>query len=80
MLDAAGVEKVRASYRRENVLGMICCLLGVLIMLAGRFMAGAPGWLAALGVAIVVLGWGLLALAVIGRLVLANSLSSRRDG
>jgi hypothetical protein len=34
-------------------------------MIAGRFMAGAPAWLAYVGLAGIVFGWGLLALSVV---------------
>ncbi len=45
--------------------GYIACLVGTLLMIAGRFMAGAPAWLAYVGLAGIVFGWGLLALSVV---------------
>ncbi len=43
--------------------GFVFCLGGVLVMVAGRFMAGAPVALVYVGVATIVFGWGLLFLS-----------------
>lgn len=71
---------VSASHVGVRNAGYVCCLLGVVAMVAGRYMAGTPAWLASLGLGIVVFGWGLLGYAVIRRVALARSLASRRGG
>ena len=80
LLSADDVEKVRAYHRGTRNAGYVACLLGVLVMIAGRFMAGAPSWLVNVGVGVVVFGWGLLALAVFKRVAYARSLTSRSGG
>ncbi|MEO8812174.1 MAG: hypothetical protein ABI376_04585 [Caulobacteraceae bacterium] len=47
--------------------GFVACLVGVLTMLTGRFVGGAPAVLAYVGVSIVAVGWGLFALALFTR-------------
>ncbi len=44
--------------------GLVACLIGVLVMVAGRFMHGVPTVLVYVGVSIIVFGWGLLALSM----------------
>jgi len=44
--------------------GLVACLVGVLIMVAGRFMHGAPPVLIYIGVSVIVFGWGLLGLSM----------------
>ena len=43
--------------------GLVACLIGTLVMLAGRFAPGAPPVLVYVGVSVIVFGWGLLALS-----------------
>ena len=45
--------------------GYVACLIGTLVMIAGRFMAGAPVWLVYVGLAGIVFGWGLLGLSMV---------------
>ncbi len=47
--------------------GLVACLVGVLVMLTGRFVAGAPVWLVWPGLAIIAAGWVLLALSAVRR-------------
>jgi energy-coupling factor transporter transmembrane protein EcfT len=54
--------------RRTRNAGFVACLIGVLAMLTGRFVAGAPVWLVYVGVSVIVFGWGLLALSIIKRM------------
>jgi len=54
--------------------------LGVMVMLSGRFMAGAPTWLVSVGLGVVVFGWGLLAYSLFKRVALVRSLAARRRG
>ena len=80
VLSIEDLDALRACGRGERNLGYVCCLVGVLVMITGRFMAGAPIWLTSLGVAVVVLGWGLLARSVFKRAVMGRSLSSKSGG
>ena len=45
--------------------GYVACLLGTLVMISGRFMAGAPVWLVYVGLSGIVFGWGLLGLSMV---------------
>ena len=47
--------------------GFIACLVGALVMISGRYMAGAPSWLIYLGVSVIVFGWGLFLLSMVRR-------------
>ena len=77
---ADDVEAIRVLHRGTRNAGYVFCLLGVLVMIAGRFMHGAPDWLVHVGVGIVVFGWGLLAYATMKRLARARVLAARRNG
>ena len=77
---AEDVEAVRALHRGARNAGYVFCLLGVLVMIAGRYMHGAPAWLVNAGVGIVVFGWGLLAYATMRRVARARALLARRNG
>jgi len=79
-LDSDAIQQIRAYHRRERNAGYICCLLGVLVMIAGRYMTGAPIWLVNVGLTVVLFGWGLLAFALIKRVSLARILSARAGG
>jgi len=54
-------------FRTLKNAGFIACLAGVLVMLSGRYVAGAPAWLVYVGVGVIVLGWGLFACAMLQR-------------
>ena len=56
--------------------GYVACLIGALVMIAGRFMAGAPAWLAYVGLSGIVFGWGLLGLSMVRG---ARQARDRRD-
>ena len=43
--------------------GFVACLVGVLVMVGARFNHGIPPIFVSVGVAIIVFGWGLLALS-----------------
>ncbi len=47
--------------------GFIACLVGALVMISGRYAAGAPAWLVYVGVSTIVFGWGLFLLSMIRR-------------
>ena len=57
--------------------GYVACLIGTLVMITGRFMAGAPVWLVYIGLAGIVFGWGLLGLSMMRA---ASQARARRDG
>ena len=76
-LDENQIAALRAYHRRTREAGLIACLVGVLVMIAGRFMAGAPIWLTSVGVGIAVLGWGLIAYAMMKRVAMARSLTMK---
>ncbi len=58
-------------------LGYVACLVGVLAMVSGRFMAGAPAWLIYVGVSVIVFGWGLFALFILQRRTAARTDASQ---
>lgn len=58
---------LRARGRGVQNAGYVACLVGVLTMLSGRYMAGAPRWLVFVGLGVIILGWGLLAFAIFSR-------------
>jgi hypothetical protein len=68
---------IRAYHKRTRNAGFVLCLVGVLVMVAGRYMPAAPVWLMSVGVGIIVFGWGLLAYALVKRLAMARSLAAR---
>ena len=47
--------------------GFVACLVGALVMISGRYAAGAPSWLIYVGVSVIVFGWGLFLLSMIRR-------------
>jgi hypothetical protein len=79
-LSAEDYEAIRAFHKGTRNAGYVFCLIGVMVMIAGRYMAGAPVWLLSGGVGIIVFGWGLLAYATVKRLARARVLAARRGG
>ena len=57
---------LRAHVATRNA-GFIACLAGVLVMISGRYVPGAPFWLAYAGLSGIVFGWGLLGLSMFRR-------------
>jgi len=47
--------------------GFVACLIGVLTMLGGRFVAGVPVWAVWVGLAVIAVGWALLAISSLRR-------------
>ena len=47
--------------------GFVACLLGALVLLASRFVAGAPHDLRWAGLGVIILGWALFAWSMIRR-------------
>jgi hypothetical protein len=77
---AEDIEAIRALHKGARNAGYVFCLAGVMVMIAGRFMQGAPTWMLSVGVGIIVFGWGLLAYATMKRLTRARVLAARRNG
>ena len=48
--------------------GVVACLIGLLTMVSGRFVAGVPVWLTYVGVAVIFLGWGLFGWSIVTNL------------
>ena len=80
LLTVEQIDAIRAHHRGTRNAGLVACLAGVLVLIAGRFMPGAPIWLVSVGVGVVVLGWGLIAFAMWKRLAMARALTSTRGG
>ncbi len=57
-------------------LGFVFCLVGALVMIAGRFAPGAPAWLVYVGLSGIVFGWGLFALSIIQRMSAVRAAAS----
>src|SRR5258708_39728749 len=79
LLSMAQIDAIRAHHRRTRNAGLVACLLGVLIMIAGRYLTWAPVWLVNVGVRVVVLDWGLIASALCKREAIARWLPSNPD-
>jgi len=65
---------------RVRDFGFVTCLIGVLVMASGRFVAPAPAWLIAVGLGVVVLGWGLLIWSVLRRGATKRIPSAKTNG
>ncbi|MFI4934563.1 MAG: hypothetical protein ACHP7N_08090 [Caulobacterales bacterium] len=65
---AAYIDTLRGLYKSERTAGFAACLIGVLMMLVGRFRGGAPIWLVWSGAGVVAIGWGLFLYAILKRL------------
>ena len=63
----AYVKSIRALHRNERIAGLLGCLVGALLLIWGRQVAGAPAW--AVPVAFLVIGaaWSLFAYVIIRR-------------
>jgi hypothetical protein len=78
LLSIEQIDAIRGHHRGTRNAGLVACLIGVLVLVAGRFMPGAPIWLVSAGVGVVVLGWGLIAFAMWKRLAMARALTSTK--
>jgi hypothetical protein len=67
------IDAIRAYHRRTRNAGFVACLLGVMTMIAGRYMAGAPMWLVDVGLGAIVFGWGLFSYALVKRSAFARA-------
>ena len=80
LLTPEQVASVRAHGRGIKNAGFTFCLVGVLTMIAGRYLEAAPVWLVSVGLGTLVFGWGLFGYALVRRMALARSLLSQTDG
>ncbi|HEY8013767.1 MAG TPA: hypothetical protein VIE70_07650 [Dongiaceae bacterium] len=79
-LSASQVEVVRAHHRGTRTAGFVVCLVGVLVMIAGRYAPAAPVWVTSVGVGTIAFGWGLFGYALYKRVTLARSIASEGGG
>lgn len=63
----AYLDTVRGLHRRERLIGLVGCLVGVVLLVIGRFRPGAPVWLTWAGLAVVVASWTLFAFVIYRR-------------
>jgi hypothetical protein len=63
----AYVSAVRAHARGLQNFGFICCAVGVVIMVAGHYVHGAPPWAVYAGLLIIFFGWAVFAFAIVRR-------------
>jgi len=70
---ASDAETFRAYQRGTRNAGFVACLIGAMVMIAGRFVPGLPVWLASVGVAVIVFGWGLFAYSMFKRAAYARA-------
>ena len=64
---AAYLETMRAQGRQARLVGFIASLLGVLILVLGRFRFGGAVWLLWTGVAVIGVGWSCFIYALVRR-------------
>ncbi|CAN5385782.1 hypothetical protein BH10PSE4_BH10PSE4_15440 [soil metagenome] len=63
----AYVKTLRGLYRAERAVGMIASLIGVLLLIWGRQVAGAPAWAAPTGLVTIGAAWVLFAYVIYRR-------------
>ena len=64
---AAYLKTIRGLGRRERGIGFVACLLGALLLIWGRVVAGAPEWAVVLGLVTIAAGWLLFAYVILRR-------------
>jgi hypothetical protein len=64
----AYLDTLRAQGRSARLAGFIACLVGVLILVIGRFRLGGAIWLLWTGVVVVGFGWSCFVYALVRRL------------
>jgi hypothetical protein len=69
----AYVTSVRAHARGYQNAGFVACLIGVVVMLSGHYVRGAPHWAIYAGLLIILLGWGLFGFAIASRTAYARA-------
>jgi hypothetical protein len=63
----AYVAAVRAYARGLQNAGFVACAVGVVVMVAGHYVRGAPGWAVYAGLVVIFAGWALFAFAIVRR-------------
>ena len=63
----AYVKTIRGLYRNERIAGLVGCLIGALLLIWGRQVAGAPAWAAPTGLVTIGAGWVLFAYVILRR-------------
>ena len=63
----AYVKTIRGLYRNERVAGLVGCLVGALLLIWGRQVAGAPAWAAPTGLVTIGAAWVLFAYVILRR-------------
>ena len=61
------VRTIRGLYRVERMTGLVGCLVGALLLIWGRQVAGAPAWAVATGLVTIGASWVLFAYVIIRR-------------
>ena len=64
---AAYADTIRSLGRRERGIGFVACLMGALLLVWGRTVAGAPFWAVIVGLMGIAAGWLLFAYVIIRR-------------
>lgn len=63
----AYVATIRGLYRKERAGGFVACLAGVLLLIWGREVPGAPAWATPTGLLVIGAGWLLFAYVIVRR-------------
>ncbi len=63
----AYAKAIRGLYRSERAAGMIASLIGVMLLIWGRQVAGAPAWAAPTGLVTIGAAWVLFAYVIYRR-------------
>jgi hypothetical protein len=64
---SAYLDTIRGMYRRERMIGVIGCLVGVMLLIWSRYRADAPPWTLWLALAVIAAAWGLFAYVIFKR-------------
>jgi hypothetical protein len=70
---AAYLDTLRGQGRAARTAGFIACLVGVLILVVGRFRLGGAIWLLWTGIVVVGFGWSCFVYALFRRLTWART-------
>lgn len=60
----ARLKALRADHRAATSAGVVACLIGLVLIVAGQYVTGFPRWAPYAGLAVIVFGWGLFALGI----------------
>jgi hypothetical protein len=69
----AYIDHVRGMHKGKRLAGFVGCLVGVLIMAAGRFSAQVPDWAVWVGLAVIAVSWSLFAYVIYTRTIWART-------